>query len=57
MSPRALVPLFLASGEVAQSDRSCGPVAPGGTTMTLRLAHFRLACSRQMFVVACPRAA
>ena len=51
------MPLFFTSGDVAQFDRSCEPVVLGGTTTTIKLAHFRLAYSRQMFVVAYPRAA
>ena len=57
MITTAFVPLFFASGEVAQFDWSCGPVVPGGTATTIKLARFRQAYSRQMFVVAYPRAA
>ena len=53
-STKAFVPLFFASGDVAQFDRSYEHVVLGGTTTMIKLAHFRLAYSRQMFVVACP---
>ena len=56
-SKKAFVPLFFASGDVAQFDWSYAHVVLGGTTTTIKLAHFRLACSRQMFVVAYPREA
>ena len=56
-STKAFVPLFFASGDVAQFDWSYEHVVLGGTTTTIKLAHFRLACSRQMFVVAYPREA
>ena len=56
-STKAFVPLFFASGDVAQFDWSYEHVVMGGTTTTIKLAHFRLAYSRQMFVVAYPREA
>ncbi|WP_426038441.1 IS21 family transposase [Cypionkella sp. TWP1-2-1b2] len=56
-STKAFVPLFFASGDVAQFDWSYEHVVLGGTTTTIKLAHFRLAYSRQMFVVAYPREA
>ena len=56
-STKAFVPLFAASGDVAQFDWSYEHVVLGGTTATIKLAHFRLAYSRQMFVVAYPREA
>jgi transposase len=56
-STKAFVPLFFASGDVAQFDWSYEHVVLGGTTATIKLAHFRLAYSRQMFVVAYPREA
>ena len=56
-STKAFVPLFFASGDVAQFDWSYEHVVLGGATTTIKLAHFRLAYSRQMFVVAYPREA
>jgi transposase len=56
-STKAFVPLLFASGDVAQFDWSYEHVVLGGTTTTIKLAHFRLAYSRQMFVVAYPREA
>ena len=56
-STQAFGPLFLASGDVAQFDWSYEHVVLGGTTATIKLAHFRRAYSRQMLVVADPRAA
>ncbi|WP_230371016.1 DDE-type integrase/transposase/recombinase [Paludibacterium denitrificans] len=42
-------------GEVGQFDWSYEHVVLGGVTQTIKLAHFRLTYSRQMFVVAYPR--
>ena len=42
---------------MAQFDWSYEHVVMGGTTTTIKLAHFRLAYSRQMFIVAYPREA
>lgn len=52
---QAFVPLSFAPGEVAQFDWSYEHVVLGGVTQTIKLAHFRLTYSRQMFVVAYPR--
>lgn len=52
---QAFVPLSFAPGEVGQFDWSYEKVVLGGVTHTIKLAHFRLAYSRQMFVVAYPR--
>ena len=46
----AFVPLAFAPGDVAQFDWSCEHVVLGGATTSIKLAHFRLAHSRQMFV-------
>lgn len=55
VSTRAFVPLSFAPGEVGQFDWSYEHVVLGGVTQTIKLAHFRLTYSRQMFVVAYPR--
>lgn len=52
---QAFVPLSFAAGEVGQFDWSYEHVVLGGVTQTIKLAHFRLAHSRAMFVVAYPR--
>lgn len=52
---QAFVPLAFAPGEVCQFDWSHEQVELGGTVQTIKVAHFRLAFSRQMFVVAYPR--
>jgi transposase len=52
---QAFVPLAFAPGEVCQFDWSHEQVELGGVMQTIKLAHFRLAFSRQMFVVAYPR--
>jgi len=52
---QAFVPLSFAPGEVGQFDWSYEYVVLGGVTQTIKLAHFRLAHSRAMFVVAYPR--
>jgi transposase len=52
---QAFVPLAFAPGEVCQFDWSHEQVELGGVIQTIKLAHFRLAFSRQMFVVAYPR--
>ncbi len=52
---QAFVPLSFAPGEVGQFDWSYEHVVLGGVTQTIKLAHFRLANSRAMFVVAYPR--
>jgi len=52
---QAFVPLAFPPGETCQFDWSHEEVELGGTPQTVKLAHFRLAYSRQMFVVAYPR--
>jgi len=52
---QAFVPLAFAPGEVCQFDWSHEQVELGGIMLTIKVAHFRLAFSRQMFVVAYPR--
>lgn len=52
---QAFVPLAFAPGEVCQFDWSHEHVEIGGIAQTVKVAHFRLACSRQMFVAAYPR--
>jgi hypothetical protein len=52
---QAFVPLAFAPGEVGQFDWSHEHVALGGVMQTIKVAHFRLTCSRQVFVVASPR--
>ena len=52
---QAFVPLAFAPGEVCQFDWSHEHVELGGVMQTIKVAHFRLAFSRQMFVVAYPR--
>jgi hypothetical protein len=52
---QAFVPLSFAPGEVGQFNWSCEHVVLGGVTQTIKLAHFRLAHNRAMFVVAYPR--
>jgi transposase len=52
---QAFVPLAFAAGEVCQFDWSHEHVELGGAMQTIKVAHFRLAFSRQMFVVAYPR--
>jgi transposase len=52
---QAYVPLAFAPGEVCQFDWSHEHVELGGVMQTIKVAHFRLTFSRQMFVVAYPR--
>lgn len=52
---QAFVPLAFPPGETCQFDWSHEEVALGGVVQTIKLAHFRLTYSRQMFVVAYPR--
>lgn len=54
---QAFVPLVFAPGQAGQFDWSYEQVELGGVVQTIKLAHFRLAYSRQMFVVAYPREA
>ena len=51
----AFVPLAFAPGEVCQFDWSHEHVELGGVMQIIKVAHFRLAFSRQMFLVAYPR--
>ncbi len=51
----AFVPLVFAVGDACQFDWSHETVVLGGITQTIKLAHFRLSHSRQMFVAAYPR--
>jgi transposase len=51
----AFVPLAFAPGEVCQFDWSHEHVELNGVMQTIKVAHFRLTYSRQMFVVAYPR--
>ena len=52
---QAYVPLSFSPGEVCQFDWSHEHVELGGVMQTVKVAHFRLTFSRQMFVVAYPR--
>ena len=52
---QAFVPLAFAAGEVCQFEWSHEHVELGGAMQTIKVAHFRLTFSRQMFVVAYPR--
>lgn len=52
---QAFIPLAFAPGEVCQFDWSHEHVELGGVMQTIKVAHFRLTFSRQMFVVAYPR--
>ena len=52
---QAFVPLAFPMGETCQFDWSQETVQLGGVVQTIKVAHFRLAYSRQMFVVAYPR--
>src|ERR1700709_1650327 len=52
---QAYVPLSFAPGEVCQFDWSHEHVELNGVMQTIKVAHFRLTFSRQMFVVAYPR--
>ena len=49
------MPLWLSPGKVCQFDWSHEHVKLGGIMQTIKVAHFRLAFSRQMFVVAYPQ--
>ncbi len=50
----AFVPLVFAPGDACQFDWSQEHVEIGGVAQTIKVAHVRLAYSRQMFVVAYP---
>jgi transposase len=52
---QAFVPLAFPVGETCQFDWSQETVVLGGVVQTIKVAHFRLAYSRQMFIVAYPR--
>ncbi len=52
---QAFVPLVFAPGEVCQFDWSHEHVELNGVGQTIKVAHFRLTYSRQMFAVAYPR--
>jgi len=54
-SKQAFVPLVFPAGETCQFDWSHEVVLLGGISQTIKVAHFRLAYSRQMFVAAYPR--
>ena len=51
----AFVPLLFVAGDACQFDWSHEQVELGGVLQTIKVAHFRLAYSRQMFVIAYPR--
>jgi transposase len=51
----AYVPLLFLPGDACQFDWSQEQVEIDGAVQTIEVAHFRLAYSRQMFVVAYPR--
>ena len=52
---QAFVPLLFVAGDACQFDWSQEQVELGGVLQMIKVAHFRLAYSRQMFVVAYPR--
>lgn len=52
---QAFVPLLFAAGDACQFDWSHEQVELGGVLQTIKVGHFRMAYSRQMFVVAYPR--
>ncbi|TSJ85910.1 IS21 family transposase [Chitinimonas sp. BJB300] len=54
-SKQAFVPLIFAPGEACQFDWSHEQVELGGVIQTVKVAHFRLTYSRQMFIAAYPR--
>ena len=51
----AFVPLLFQAGDACQFDWSQEQVEVGGVLQKIKVAHFRLSYSRQMFVVAYPR--
>lgn len=58
LSPKltdAFVPLVFAPGDACQFDWSQETVQIAGVLQTIKVAHFRMAYSRRMFVVAYPR--
>ncbi|WP_312514062.1 hypothetical protein [Stutzerimonas nitrititolerans] len=52
---QAFVPLVFAPGDACQFDWSHEQVEIAGVVQTIKVAHFRLSYSRQMFVAAYPR--
>jgi len=52
---QAFIPLAYPAGETCQFDWSHETVELGGVVQTVKIAHFRLTYSRQMFVMAYPR--
>ena len=52
---QVFVPLAFPAGDTCQFDWSQETVLIGGVMQTIKVAHFRMAYSRQMFVVAYPR--
>ena len=52
---QAFVPLVFAPGDACQFDWSHEHVEIDGVPQTIKVAYFRLAYSRQMFVAAYPR--
>nr|MCH9697219.1 IS21 family transposase [Gammaproteobacteria bacterium] len=52
---QAFIPLAFKPGDVCQFDWSQETVELGGVVQTIKAAHFRLAYSRKMFVIAYPR--
>jgi transposase len=52
---QAFVPLAFPPGETCQFDWSHETAVIGGVEQTVKVAHFRLSYSRQMFVIAYPR--
>ncbi|WNV04920.1 IS21 family transposase [Candidatus Methylospira mobilis] len=52
---QAFVPLAFPAGETCQFDWSHETVELGGVAQAIKVAHFRLTYSRQMFVIAYPR--
>ncbi|MEJ1379255.1 MAG: IS21 family transposase [Candidatus Sedimenticola sp. (ex Thyasira tokunagai)] len=52
---QAFIPLVFPSADAAQFDWSHEQVELGGVVQTIKLAHFRLAHSRQCFLAAYPR--
>ena len=51
----SFVPMAFAQGDACQFDWSQEQVELGGIVQTIKVAHFRMAYSRQMFVAAYPR--
>ena len=51
----AFIPLYFPAGETCQFDWSHEQVELGGVIQTIKLGHFRLCYSRQLFLVAYPR--